>query len=177
MIVKGIQAYTDLKYNKLQQNRFQYVTSERVSDDVVVCHYHGYLDKKYHKVKILENNVVTKIGEEKMKDIIDCLDKRNHIVHCSLMGEDEHQMLDLTTLFREFVYHFDKDDDMSRLEHFFEYVKMNYDLDKFGQQADDLYFVVYMNDNNFTEVKSKVKEITAQQFRDLLNIDKHEKTE
>jgi hypothetical protein len=143
-----------------------------------VCHYHGLVNQKEHNLKVIKKA----IGESENDDddvvisnILRTLDSKNHIVHCSIVSSDDSTMLDLTSVFREFVYHFDRDDEMSKMEHFFKYVTQYYELDniEFGNDDDDLYFVIYLNDDSFTEVKYKVKEINNHQFREVLRIKQH----
>lgn len=171
VVVKIMQLYKQLQMRNIKQNHLQFVTAEELSDNVVVCHYHGYIDKKEHKLKVIKNALCHHYADEIIDHIIDSLDLKNHIVHCSLITPDN-KILDLTSVIREFVYHFDKDDEWSRMEHFLKYVTDCYggDLEELGIDTNDMYFVVYLNDETFTEIKYKVEDITKHQFKDVLRI-------
>lgn len=163
VVVKTMQLYRNFKNRNVVNNHLQFVTSDKLSDNIIVCHYYGYIDKKEHKFKVIKNALEVN-NEVDDVTVLDSLELRNHIVHCSLLTPDESKMLELTCVFREFVYHFDKDDDLSRIEHFIEYVSKCYELDEIW----DWYFVIYLNDKQFTEVKYKVREITKCQFKEVL---------
>lgn len=171
-VVRMMQIYKNYKTRDVKNNHLQFVTADRLSDNVVVCHYHGYVDEKEHHLKVIKQalNEGDESDDELVERILESLDTRNHIVHCSLVTPDESQMIDLTAMFREFVYHFDKDDDMSKMDHFFQYVNKSYNLDDELGDHKDLYFVIYLNDDKFTEVKYKVKEIIDHQFKEVLRL-------
>lgn len=171
-VVQTRQLYKRFKNRNITNNCLNFVTADKVSDNVIVCHYHGYIDQKEHKIKIIKNikliDGVGDMGPYHIQPIIESLDLRNHIVHCSLVTSDEKQMIDLTSVIREFVYHFDMDDDVSKMGHFFQYVNKCYDLD----DSVEWMFVIYLNDDHLTEVKYKVKGITNNQFREVLKLKK-----
>lgn len=170
LFIKTIQLYQRFKNRNVINNHLQVVTVENLSDNVVVCHYHGYVEQKEHKLKVIKNA----LDLSNKSDVMESLESRNqygvdHIVHCTLTKSDETKMLDLTSMFREFVYHFDKDDDLSKIEHFVQYVSKVYDIEEvLDDDKNNLYFVIYLNDKNFTEVKYKVRELTNQKFKDVL---------
>lgn len=177
LFVRMMGLYVKIKNRNKKNNHLQFVTADQLSDDVVVCHYHGLVNEKEHNLKVIKN-AIGETGDDDdvvIGNILQTLESKNNIVHCSIVGSDEDTMLDLTSVFREFVYHFERDDEMSKMEHFFKYVTQYYDLDniKFGNDDDDLYFVIYLNDDTFTEVKYKVKEINNHQFREVLRIKQH----
>lgn len=153
-------------------NHLRFVTAEELSDNVLMYHYRGYVNHKEHELKIIRNNVRDSnedTNEDILAEVMESLDLRNHIVHCTLLTSDDSKMIDLTSVIREFVYHFNRDDNASKMEHFLQYINSLYDLDSRGDM-DDLHLVVYLNDAKFTEIKYTVKEITDQHFKDVLRI-------
>jgi hypothetical protein len=95
------------------------------------------------------------------------LNKCNKIVFCCLMDSND-GMLELTTIFREFVFHFDKDNDESRLGYFLEFVCHQFNIPV--SHISDMDFVVYMNDDTFTEHRFPASEVLSggRVFKDIL---------
>jgi hypothetical protein len=162
-----MQLYKQFMNKNRKQNHLQFVTTSELGDNIVVCHYRGFIDQKDQEIKIIKHSSSENDNDLHFNHIIDSLDKRNHIVHCSLVTQDDNRMVDLTSVIREFVYHFDKDDEWSKMEHFFKYVSECYDL---GEYHKDMYLVIYLNDETFTEIKHKVEEITTLQFKEVLRL-------
>jgi len=93
------------------------------------------------------------------KNLENIFEKRNLIVYCGIKEkckESGYIEDDITNDFRSFVYYFDKDD--FTLNTFFSYLNINLDSE----------FVIYKNDNNFTEKNFIVKDILNKTFKELL---------
>jgi hypothetical protein len=108
---------------------------------------------KFYDVKLIADKVED--AKDMIGEVKNLLHLRNDIVYCEL---DEYE---LTVLFREFVYHFDKE---QTLGHFFKYAKFILGLN----QIDDKEFVIYLNDMNFTEKRFLVHELYNVPFSQLL---------
>ena len=107
-----------------------------------------------------KNNVKDDIENFK-KNFETIFEKRNLIVYCGVRGPnlDGHVSViedDITSDFRSFMYYFDKND--FKLDIFFSYLNINLDSE----------FVLYKNDNNFTEKNFIVRDILDKTFIQLL---------
>lgn len=114
----------------------------------------------YDKDDILHDEITI------LKDILKNNESKNNIVHCSLTNELTNDMIELTSLFREFLFHFDKKDNRSFIKNFLEYVKVSYDLDNINNYT----FIVYLNDENFTELKYNNMQLDTLRFYDIVQI-------
>jgi hypothetical protein len=109
-----------------------------------------------------KNNVIEDVNYFK-KNIDLLFEKRNLILYC---GVKERGILeeatdiniedDITSDFRSFMYYFDKDD--FKLDIFFSYLNIDINSD----------FIIYKNDNNFTEKHFVVKDILDETFKNIL---------
>jgi hypothetical protein len=115
------------------------------------------------------------VAEDRMEsdvvysNVVRNLPKRTAFVYCCLSSPtDENIVVELTSLIREFVFHFDKRDANSRLAHFIKYVQRKYNL----LAVEDMEFVMYMNDNTFTERHYKVQDIFREDlvYGDILDV-------
>lgn len=94
----------------------------------------------------------------------DLYELRNKIVHCSLQNEQNDILLDLTNIFRRFIFHFDKNDKYSKMKYFFNYLESLKNV----KEINSLYFVVYKNDDHFTETRHIIKDILDKDYKDFL---------
>jgi hypothetical protein len=92
------------------------------------------------------------------------LDWRNKFLHCSIMDDNDYA-LDLTHTLREFVYHYDKNDEHSLLYYFFQFVKHKYNTSLESKNFD---FVLYMNDNVFTERRYPLQDCLKKKYMDVI---------
>lgn len=144
------------KPNKITHNKF--IKIDNISDDSIYIHEFYCHNKK--DLNIISNN--TKIQKYIIDDVT--YELRNKIVHCSLQNEQSEILLDLTNIFRKFVFYFDKDVEYSKLVYFFKYVENVYNI----QNVDLLYFVVYKNDTSFTETKYRISDILEKNYNFVL---------
>lgn len=83
-------------------------------------------------------------------------EKRNLIVYCGIRECDNVED-DITSDFRSFMYYFNKDN--FKLDIFFSYFNIDINSN----------FIIYKNDNNFTEKQFLVKDILDKTFKEILS--------
>jgi hypothetical protein len=150
-------------YDKLGWSKNSIHLHEKIKLDESV-HLHRYktvINKKPHYISVVNLDNKKKIFESVKTNF----DLRTKFLHCSIM--DEHDCaVDLTQSLREFVYHYDKDDHHSKLYYFFRYVqhkcKTSFEL------LHEYDFVLYMNDDSFTEKRYSVRECLDKRFMDVI---------
>lgn len=144
-----------LYFKNKKANSITNKKSIELDKDVYIHKYYCNINKELFIISSEEYHTID-------KNII--YDLRNNIVHCSLQNEVD-IILDLTGVFRKFIYHFDKETDESKLRHFFKYLEYKY---KLKDNIDDLYFVIFKNDDDFTEIKEKVKDINDKYYKNVI---------
>lgn len=90
------------------------------------------------------------------------LSLKNTIVNCSLVSENN--CIDITKYFREFVYHFDKVDDYSKMFYLFKHLESVLGKDVYM----DMDIVVYLNDDNFKEYMYNIDDASKLHFCQVL---------
>lgn len=133
------------------------------SDDFEIHHYHFVMANKTHDLNIIVRDE-TRIDYNNLLEVVEY---KNAIVYCGLeMGEVS---IDLTTDFRKFFYHFNKDD---LLYGFLRYIKDVYKYeDDNEEERDGIKFVVYLNDEVLTQYIYKLRDVQNMSFRELLKLD------
>lgn len=149
-------------YDKCNQTgcKLQHVNTIRINDKNFQ-HYNAYIKNKKYKLKTISDEIV------EFNDVVKVFDNRKSIVHCSLTNDKEDILVDLTCVFREFVYHFDKEDN---IYDFIEYVVEYNKLDFGKMDKKTTYLVMYKNDDNFTEIKHKLEELEEKTFKYVLEM-------
>jgi hypothetical protein len=110
---------------------------------------------------------VEKEVEHFRKDMDNFCNKKNIILYCgiieptnTIVDNNEREDIgiedDMTKDFRSFMYYYDKDD--FKLDTFFCYLNIN----------SNSIFILYKNDNNFTEKRYIVNDIKNKRFKDIL---------
>ena len=106
---------------------------------------------------------------ELIRNVYDKLKYKNDIVYCSIIDDNGDIVIELTNIFRCFFYYFDKQD--FKLWMFFDYIQ-DYIDEKAeiykGIQIDNYNFMIYLNDDNFTELSYKIKEIKDKSINEIL---------
>lgn len=123
-------------------------------------------DGKTYKMHILNNDSTKLKKEQVVHKFLENFDKRNWIVHCSLTDDREDVILDLTEVFRDFVYHYDCKDEYSTLKSFLNVVeKQRSELSGLVQK---MKLIIYLNDSVFTELVHTYDDIKHLYFCDIL---------
>jgi hypothetical protein len=133
----------------------------RLGRNVNVNRYKTTIDRKVYYISIVQCTIRKK---DIYKHVKANLDWRNKFLHCSIMDANDYA-LDLTQTLREFVYHYDKTDEHSLLQYFFEFVQH-----KFGTilETRNYDFVLYMNDDEFTERRYPLQECFDKKYIDII---------
>jgi hypothetical protein len=135
------------------------ITYEKVDEiDDLYVHIYKIIDDEYkeHNVIILRNTDLVKNTD--MVKLMSRMEKKNSIVHCNLIDQNDGTMIDLTSILRECIYHFEKED-VLRVNDFLKYVCYKNGIDK--EILNEMFLVVYLNDDDFTEMKYKVEDIMS----------------
>lgn len=135
-----------------------------VIDDVCVCTYEIQHDGETRRMNVIMRKPLQTNASKLERALLDSYNLRNTIVHCSMSNDKTDALLDLTSDFRMFTYHFDKDDDVSAIHYFLKYVEGLYKL----EFSTDWELVVYMNDNVFTEKRFKLHDALRATFKSVL---------
>lgn len=160
--------YTWMKRKTDKMYRLEY----KKLDDYVMDKYHLIENDKTHTVVFVStcNNSLNKHINDFKNDQRKHLENKNKIVHCSISDDNENVIMDTTDLFRRFCYYYDKD---HTLEGFFKYIEEHKREFKKNMDDIDIYdynFVIYLNDDEFTEVTHSIRDLINKnkRFRDLL---------
>ena len=137
------------------KDNIRFIKTLYKSGDVEIRQYEFYLSTKRHRINVIKDNV-------DYNKLLDVIEYKNSIVYCGL--EISECSLDLTSDFREFVYHFNKED---MLHYFFEYVKEIY---KYEENHKDIEFVVCLNDSSLTQYNYKLKDAKNMTFVEILQL-------
>lgn len=146
------------------ENKITSVREIHRSDDFEIHNYTFVMANKIHDFNIITRDENHRLEYE---DLLSVLEYKNAIVYCGLeMGD---VTIDLTTDFRKFVYHFNKDD---LLHYFFRYIKDVYKYeDENEKERDGIDFVVFFNDDELTQYSHKLRDVQNITFRELLKLD------
>jgi hypothetical protein len=160
--------YYTIKRYYIEPNYITHRDSLKIDDEAHVYEYEVCIKEKVHNIKVISDN--KKQDEEIYNNIVKNIDNKQKIVNCSIMNGEE-CVIDLTNVFREFVYHMETDGDSNdntynKLEYFFKYIKEKYDIKEF----EDCHFVVYMNDDMFSEHRYMIKELYDKMFIEIINV-------
>jgi hypothetical protein len=168
-----LQRYVQLKslivnINKdmLYKDKFRYIKTTHLNhDDMCVVHYDGYIDDKHININVVSHIESDKSDISKVisNSIHDKLHLKSKIVNCSLMDEDDNEIYDVTSLFREFIFHFEGQDEKNKLKYFFKYLEVT-----LGISVNHLNFVVYINNDDFTEQKFAINSLSEQFFHEII---------
>jgi hypothetical protein len=153
------------KNNKINKIKYQKIR------DLYIEEYEIYLNGKKHDTVLIANSsiILTENFNELMPNISNKLQNKNIIVYCNIINENGDVVIELTNIFRKFFYYFDKQD--FKLKMFFDYVQAYCD------EKDDMYnginiyeydFIVYLNDDSFTELGYKINYIKEKSINDIL---------
>lgn len=127
-------------------------------------------DKCYKHLYVMSDNIRNIPSTRSIVDSVKRnIDKRNNILHCGLVNSKGDLVVDMTTFFRNCVYHFDKTDKWSRVYNLLLYIEEKYGIPIKTTEGSDLILSVYMNDSEFTEHKYTISELQSTYFSDILN--------
>lgn len=88
---------------------------------------------------------------------------KHNIVNSYISDQDDNCLIDVTLLWRKFLYHFKGTSEIDKIKYFFKYIqRMNQTFDVNTSQ-----FVTYLNDNEFTERRYKITNILDKYFCDV----------
>jgi hypothetical protein len=163
--------YYGIKRLYIEDNYITHKDSMKLDDEIYVYEYNVCIKEKVHNVRIISDN--KKEDKEIYDSIVKNVDNKQKIVYCSIMNGDE-CLIDLTNIFREFVYHMDdKIETYNKMEYFFKYIKEKHKHMEI-KDIDEYQFVVYMNDDMFSEYKYKVKDLYDKMFKDIIDAELQE---
>jgi hypothetical protein len=151
--------------NKINKIKYQKIR------DLYIEEYEIYLNGKKHDTVLIANSsiILTENFNELMPNISNKLQNKNKIVYCNIINENGDVVIELTNIFRKFFYYFDKTD--FKLKMFFDYIQdycdEKYDIYN-GINIYEYDFVVYLNDDSFTELGYKIKYIKEKSINDIL---------
>lgn len=165
--------YSYYKIFMRKNDGFYYKTEMLLqNDDQSYCYVEEYFiveNGNEHPIIFISDkkNKVQKEVDHFKKDFDNFYNKKNIILYCSIIepnfiknnnenGDNENIEDDITKDFRSFIYYYDKDD--FKLDTFFCYLNINHNS----------IFILYKNDNNFTENRYIVKDIKNKRFKDIL---------
>jgi len=134
-------------------------------DQTVIHVLKANIDNKFYDLKVIHADTNTHMKfNEIYNQIEQNMKLRHNILNCSFVNEETNYVLDVTEMFREYVYHFDKTDNQSKVSHFLLDIKEQYDID-----LDDpkLELVVYMNDDQITECRYPIYGVNCLFFKDI----------
>lgn len=156
--------YYTIKRYYIEDNYITYIDSLKLEDDIYVHEYKVCIKEKVHNMNVISDT--KKLDNEIYDKIVKNIDNKQRIVNCSIMNGEE-CLVDLTNIFREFVYHMEHSmDTQSKMEYFFKYIEAKHNIKEF----EDYHFVVYMNDDMFSEYKYIIKELYDKTFIDIINV-------
>lgn len=161
LLIGAINIYLYLNTNK--KDYIKVVKTHTLENSKVIT-YNVRLDDKLHTIHIIQD-ANEKLHDDDLiiKRINNNINYKNNIVHCSLTDISSNEMIDLTSVFREFIFHFDKECNQN-LDSFFSYVKKSHNI----EIHDNFVFVVYMNDAHFTEYQYKLDKVYSMRFYDIV---------
>ena len=155
-------------FNK--KNKINKIISKNIGN-LKIEEYEIFLnDKKHDTILIASSSIeLTEQFNELITNISNNLQNKNKIVYCNVVNQDDDIIVELTNIFRKFFYYFDKQD--FKMEIFFDYVQeyLNDNNDKYnGVNIYNYNFIVYLNDDSFTELGYEIKYIKEKSIIDIL---------
>lgn len=156
-------------FNK-KNDKINKIQSKKIGD-LQIEEYEIYLNDKKHDIILLANTSIklTEQFNDLVLNVYNKLQNKNKIVYCNVTNEDGDVIIELTNIFRKFFYYFDKYD--FKLEMFFDYVQEYLNENKHIYNGINIYdydFIVYLNDDSFTELGYKIKYIKEDSINDIL---------
>ena len=124
-------------------------------------------DKTYHVILVGRSN--NKLYQDIIhfkKDVSNNLDNRNVIVHCSITNNNNDIVIDITEIFRRFVFYFNNEGSDINIDVLAIYINHKYN-NVVDENEHNL--TIYMNDNCFTEYIYPLKDISNDTFYNILN--------
>lgn len=153
-ILKGVaNVFVWVTFHTQSKDGVEYVGKEYTSNNFEVHRHKLIQDNKVHHLNV----VVVDKNNESTLDYFDVVEYKNMIVYCSV---DD---IDITSDFREFAYHFDKQDASCQLKYFVEYIKMKHKVD--GKEI-----MIYMNDDECTNVNYNIENIENLTFKEIMKL-------
>ncbi|NBP01263.1 MAG: hypothetical protein EBU90_14200 [Proteobacteria bacterium] len=112
-------------------------------------------------------------GEEPMLSNVDTTIEQNlvfkhNVLNCSIKDntDDDNCLLDITTKWRECLYHYQGQSEMNKMKYFFTYLMCISGI----QSIKDKYLVTYVNDDSFSEHTYKIADIWEKYFYEVNEI-------
>jgi hypothetical protein len=87
---------------------------------------------------------------------------KNKIVFAGITDENDQVLFDITNEFRKFCFYFDKQIGVNYFLDYFMYIQIDVDIL-------DNYLTIYMNDEDFSQKKYSIKQISDKDFSDILS--------
>lgn len=169
-VLNCIKLYTIIYSYFNKKNKINKIISKNIGN-LKIEEYEIFLnDKKHDTILIASSSIeLTEQFNELIKNISNVLQNKNKIVYCNVVNQDGDIVVELTNIFRKFFYYFDKQD--FNMEIFFDYVQeyLNNNNDKYN--CINIYnhdFIVYLNDDSFTELGYEIKSIKEKSIIDIL---------
>lgn len=119
------------------------------------------LNGKIHHLKLILPLTCEQLPTKRFKSAVS---QKTRLVHCSIMTESEVIVCDLTETIRQFCYHFDKDDECSKLKYFIAYV-----LSRTNYADRNMKFVLIRNNAMLTEYCEEIYNVEEKTFKEILN--------
>lgn len=141
------------------------------TDNKRIHEYELLLDNKKHSCCLIEKED----SDINLRDIYEEY-KEKHInktlfLHCNL-SYNEDILIDLTTFLRKFVLHYHNEGNDGKMKYFFEYLhhikEINDFIKKNYEKFDNSTFVIYLNDDVFTEKVYQTSEIQDMTFNEII---------
>jgi len=155
-------------FNK--KNKINKIKSNNIGNLKIEEYEIFFNDKKNNTVLIASSSIkLTEQFNELVANYHTYLQNKNKIVYCNVVNEDGDLVIELTNMFRKFFYYFDKQD--FKMEIFFDYVQEYLNNNKDIYNCINIYdydFIVYLNDDSFTELGYNIKYIKEDSINDIL---------
>jgi hypothetical protein len=150
-------------FERHRKNNIEFVKKLYCSNDFEIQKYKFVLGNKNHDINIIKQDQTQIIFD----DVLNVIEYKNVIVYCGL--EMEEVSIDLTSDFRKFVYHFNKDD---QLGYFFHYMKNVYKYeDEQEDEQNGIEFIVVLNDDELSQMNHKLSDAKKLSFKQLLKLE------
>jgi hypothetical protein len=169
-ILNCIKLYSFIYSYFNKKNKINKIKSKNIENLQIEEYEIFFNDKKHNTVLIASSSIkLTEQFNELVANMYNNLQNKNKIVYCNVVNEDGYLVIELTNMFRKFFYYFDKQD--FKMKIFFDYVQeyLNDNKDIYnGINIYDYDFIVYLNDDSFTELGYKIKYIKEKSINDIL---------
>lgn len=135
---------------------FTMTTNDKSKDIKIIQPFNG----SYRKSEFTSKTEFTYL----YNDLLEKEHLRNNFVHCSIMKlEEDGSMIDVTSIMREFFFHFDRSSEDGKFKYVLDFFKTLYP----SLELDGSYFVMYKNDETFTEVKFLLTDLSEHYLAEL----------